>query len=312
MIPTSCEFIVDRQVTGRSRHGRHMHTLRKLAREIHRRSVWQVLAGYATVSAAVLFGLDRASVPLGLPLWTTDMAIALLLIGLPIVGATTLAHGAPPWLRIEDEIDPNDLVGLTPDEVHVIPRDHPLHSVRLLTWRNAILGGVMASALLVTSVVAYLAMWSLGIGPVGSLLAQGILEPGDRVLLMVAEVADGPDAAQGVIAFAEHMRLCDVLEVAEWASLGIDRPADLAAAVAGAAAANLGAVVVASLVRDGDGYRVSGSIHLPDGRRVAAFEEVTEDGDDLIEATELVSTRLRERFGESLRDIRAGRSSRST
>lgn len=282
-----------------------MHTLRKIAREIHRRSVWQVLTGYAALSAAVVFGLDSVSVPLGLPLWTTDMAIALLLIGLPIVGATTLAQGGPPWLRIEDEVDPNDLVGLTPEEVHVIPHRHPLHRVRLLTWRNAILGGVMASALLVTSVVAYLAMWSLGIGPVGSLMAQGILQPGDRVLLMVTDVADGPDAARGVIAFAEHMRLSEILEVAEWASLGIERPTDVAAAVAGAGAANLAAVVVASLVREGAGYRVSGAIHLPDGRRVAAFEETTEADGDLLEATVLVSTRLRERFGESLRDIRA-------
>lgn len=283
-----------------------MHTLRKIAREIHRRSVWQVLTVYAVLSAAILFALDRAELVLGLPLWTTEMAIALLLIGLPIIAATTLAQGAPPWLRIEDEVDPNELVGRTPDEVLVIPRDHPLYRVRLLTWRNAILGGVMASALLVTSVVAYLAMWSLGIGPVGSLLAQGILEPGDRVLLMVTDVAEGPEAARGVIRFAEHLRLCEVLEVAEWASLGIDRPDDVAAALAGAEAAEIAAVVVASLVRSGDGYRVRGSIHLPGGQQVASFDEVTEAEGDLIEATELVSTRLRERFGESLRDIRAG------
>lgn len=283
-----------------------MHTLRKFAREIHRRSVWQVLIGYAVVSATLLYGLERASVPLGLPLWTTDMAVALLLIGLPIIAATTLAQGAPPWLRIEDEVDPNDLVGRTPDEVHVIPHHHPLHRVRLLTWRNAILGGVMASALLVTSIVAYLAMWSLGIGPVGSLLAQGILEPGDRVLLIVSDVADGPEAANGVIRFAEHLRLCQVLEVAEWASLGIERPEDLTAALAGADAGDFGAVVVASLVRAGDGFRVTGSIHLPDGQRVASFDEVTDAEGDVLEAVELVSTRLRERFGESLRDIRAG------
>lgn len=283
-----------------------MHTLRKLAREIHRRSVWLVLPGYLLMSWGILVVLERASVPLGLPLWTLDMATALLLIGLPIVGATTLAHGAPPWLRIEDEVDPNDLVGRTPDEVHVVPHRHPLHQVRLLTWRNAILGGVMASALLVTSVVAYLAMWSLGIGPVGSLLAQGILEPGDRVLLIVTDVADGPDGAQGVIGFAEHLRLCTVLEVQEWGALGIDRPASVEAAVAEASAIDLGAVVEASLIREGDGYRVSGAIHLPDGRRVASFEEVTESGADLTAATELVSTRIREKFGESLRDIRAG------
>jgi len=64
--------------------------------------------------------------------------------------------------------------------------------------------------------------------------------------------------------------------------------------------------VEASLVREGDGYRVFAAIHLPDGRRIASFQEFTESGADLEAATELVSTRIREKFGESLRAIRAG------
>ena len=58
-----------------------------------------------------------------------------------------------------------------------------MYASGVFTWRNSILGGVAAAALLVASVVTYLTMWALGIGPVGSLLAQGVLEEGDGVLL---------------------------------------------------------------------------------------------------------------------------------
>ena len=78
-----------------------------------------------------------------------------------------------------------------PEEVHVIPQAHPMHGVGLFTWRNAILGGVMAAALLTTSVAAYLAMWALGIGPVGSLIAQGVIDPNDPVILADFDSGNG-------------------------------------------------------------------------------------------------------------------------
>ena len=66
----------------------------------------------------------------------------------------------------------------------------------VFTWRNSILGGVAGAALLAASVVAYLTMWTLGIGPVGSLMAQGILDEGDGLLLAEFENRTG-DAALG-------------------------------------------------------------------------------------------------------------------
>jgi hypothetical protein len=103
----------------------------------------------------------------GLPGWTTRFAFVLLLMGVPVVVATAIVQKGVPALRGEyrDEVDPEELVGRTADEVHVVPRAHLFDRIRLFTWRNAALGGVGAAVLLVVSVVGYRAMWTLGIWP---------------------------------------------------------------------------------------------------------------------------------------------------
>src|SRR5690606_28860924 len=58
----------------------------------------------------------------------------------------------------------------------------PIHH-RLLTWRNAILGGVAAFALLGLAVTGYFVMRVTGIGPVASLAAQGIIEEGEAIII---------------------------------------------------------------------------------------------------------------------------------
>jgi hypothetical protein len=47
---------------------------------------------------------------------------------------------------------------------------------RLFTWRNALLGGAAAFALLGVGATGYMGMRTLGIGAPGTLLAQGVLE----------------------------------------------------------------------------------------------------------------------------------------
>lgn len=68
---------------------------------------------------------------------------------------------------------------------------------RLLTWRNAILGGVGALSLVGVAVVVYFIMWSTGIGPVGNLVAQGVIQQGDRVVL--ATFTDRTDEGLGAV-----------------------------------------------------------------------------------------------------------------
>ena len=80
-----------------------MSGLKRLIQEIHRRSLWQVLAIYL-VGAAVGYQLIEALVSgLGLPAWFPALAIVLFIVGLPIVLATALVQeGARPAERPDE------------------------------------------------------------------------------------------------------------------------------------------------------------------------------------------------------------------
>ncbi len=297
-----------------------MHRLTKLLREIHRRSVWQVLGVYLGGSWAVLQAVDFLTGFAGLPGWTTSFALVLLLIGLPIVVATAIVQEGPPALTGEyrDEVDPNELVGRTPAEVHVDPSAHPLSRERILTWRNAILGGVCAAVLLFGSVVAYLAMWALGIGPVGSLLAQGVLDERDPVILAdFADRAGDPTLAAAVTAAfrvdlveSRIVTLLDghaIQDALQRMGRAQDARLDPSVAREVAVREGLKAVVEGDVSRVGTGYLLTARIVIPsDGHAVAAFRADAEGDADLLPAIDRLSESVREKAGESLRDIRAG------
>ena len=117
-----------------------MSGLKRLIGEIHRRSLWQVLAIYIVVSWVALQVVDVLVDNFGLPEWLPTFALALLVIGLPIVLATAIVQEGGPSLG---RADPT----LLPREEEAVGRAQPTGPRRLLTWRNAILGGVFAFAL---------------------------------------------------------------------------------------------------------------------------------------------------------------------
>jgi hypothetical protein len=295
-----------------------IHPIRKLAREIHRRSVWQVLTVFLLGSWVLLRAVDLLTLSTGLPEWTPAMALVLLLIGLPITVATTAVQGGLPGLRIEDEVDPNELVGLTPEQVLVVPEAHPLYGTGVLTWRNAILGGVMAATLLAGSVTAYLAMWSFGIGPVGSLVAQGVLDERDRIVLagfvnltddeglgaLVTEAFRVDLEGSQIVAILPEERVVEALN-----RLGngpeVPRTEEVAREVSELLGAK--AFISGDVVRERGSLVLRASVLRTDtGEPLASFREMARGDTDLIAAIDMLAQKVRERIGESLRVIRAG------
>ncbi len=112
--------------------------LKRLIREIHRRSLLQVLGIYIFASWAVLQVVDTLGGALRLPEWLEPMALVLLIIGLPIVLATAFVQ--------------EGMSGRSAGDVEVagVPADAPAATGAsgLFTWRNALGGGVLAFALL--------------------------------------------------------------------------------------------------------------------------------------------------------------------
>ena len=120
-----------------------MSSLRQLISEIHRRSLWQVLAIYVVggwICYSVIQGLTEG---LDLPSWFPALALVLFIAGLPVVLATAFLQEGfqsrsqrDPTLIPGTEIGVGGVTGTQSSETSAW-RD-------LFTWRNAMLGAVAA------------------------------------------------------------------------------------------------------------------------------------------------------------------------
>jgi hypothetical protein len=84
-----------------------MTRLRQLIREIHRRSLWQVLGTYVVGSWLLLQAVDTLAGALHLPDWASPFALFLLIIGFPIVLATAFRRTParrPGWIAAGDSL----------------------------------------------------------------------------------------------------------------------------------------------------------------------------------------------------------------
>jgi TolB-like protein/Flp pilus assembly protein TadD len=137
--------------------------LKDLVREIHRRSLWQVLGIYLGASWVIFQGIQAIVEGLKLPDWIPGFAVVLLLIGLPVVLATAFVQeGVRPRESTTAGGDQGERGDAGSDRARSASELDSLDGVEtLFTWRNAILGGVGAFAL-------------LGLMAVGWLLIRGV------------------------------------------------------------------------------------------------------------------------------------------
>jgi tetratricopeptide (TPR) repeat protein len=308
-----------------------MNPLKSLVHEAHRRSLWQVMGIFLAASWGVVEVVDLLTEQVGLPDWTPTMALVLLLIGLPVVLATAFVQEGMPGAesRGDDGGDASEAggsdAGDAPAAVNLAagtgsldrPTTRPSQTRRLLTWKNAIMGGVGAFTLLGFSLFVYFVMWTSGIGPVGNLVAQGIIDEGERVVLAEFEDATG-EGLGAVVTEALRVDLSEasVLDLVEEADLAsvlgrmqVERGAVLTADVAREAAEREGikAVIDGEVASVGTGYIVTAALRsASDGRSIASFRVTADGPDGIIASIDKLSQDIREKSGESLRTIRSG------
>jgi len=163
-------------------------------------------------------------------------------------------------------------------------------------------------------------MWALGVGPVGSLVAQGVLNVGDGVLLAEFDNHTN-DAALGAAvtdAFREGLWESRVVTLIEAATIsealqrmGRDPGIPLTSPVARALAQREGirTTVEGDISLRGDDYVVVARIvSVASGVSQAEYSKRVHGDDALMEAIGQLTARIRERVGESLRTIRASES----
>jgi tetratricopeptide (TPR) repeat protein len=160
-------------------------------------------------------------------------------------------------------------------------------------------------------------MRALGIGPAGTLMATGVLEERDPILLADFENRT-TDSALGTtitealridISQSQVVRLVDPATVAATLRrMGVDPTALLDEGLGRQVARREGlkAVLTGEVALVGRGYMLSTRLISPaDGAVLAAERKTAADDGDLISAIERLSRAVRERIGESLKGIRA-------
>ena len=234
-----------------------MSRLKKLIREIHRRSLWQVLGVYVVGSWLVLQVVDTLAGALNLPDWAPPFALFLLIIGLPIVLATAfIQEGARPAEgEAEEEVADSST--------------EPAAGSGLLTWRNAIVGAVGA-ALLWGGVAIGWFLFGRDSGAAVESAVAAEADPGIAVLPFTVSGSEVDALGEGLVHLL-HSNLNDVgglraiapgTVLAQWdRRVGEDERAELGTALEVAAASGGRYALVGSAVSLGARVRLEGTLY---------------------------------------------------
>jgi tetratricopeptide (TPR) repeat protein len=190
----------------------------------------------------------------------------------------------------------------------------------LVSWRRTAMGGAFAVGAFVVLVGGWMVLRALGIGPSASLIGAGKLAEKDRVILTEFK---GPatDSLMGAtvteafrtdLAQSQSLSVMSVPAVRE-ALQRMQRPVgtrvDFALAREIASREGIKAVVEGEVVTLGGAYVLSARLTAAQsGEELASFRETADDAADIIPAISRLSKKLREKTGESLKNIQSARS----
>ena len=282
------------------------------------RTLLQVLGIYGAGSWVVLQVVDVLRENMGLPNWVFPFALVLLLIGLPVILTTAFVQkrmstaSAVPVDGSESSAGSSAAAAVP--AVDAGPQPSP-EMRRMFTWKNALVGGGLALVMLVVVTGGFMYMRNSGIGPVGSLVASGLLD--EKASIVIAEF-ESPDPSLGSAA-TEALRIdlaqSEVINVVDPAALvdalermQLDSNDPLTFEVARELAVREGypAVIAGEIQAIGNGYSLSARIvDATSGQTLASHRETAADADAIIPAIDALSAKMRERIGESYTDLRA-------
>jgi len=271
------------------------------------RSLWQVLALYAGASWVILQVVDVVKDNMGLPDWVFPFALILLLIGLPIIVATAMVQG-----RRAPEKAADAASGSKSGEDSPTIAEPAVHH-KLLTWKNSLLGGGLAMVFLAIVTAGFMYMRNNGIGPVGSLVAKGLIDERSEIMVADFEAADdmlgrmASEALRVDLSQSDIVRLVNPRTV-EGALRRMQVPegtrVDEATAREIAEREGIAAVVGGEILSGGGSYVITAHLVSPGGDLLGNARVTAADSSKIIEAIDKLSRNLREQIGESYSSMR--------
>ncbi len=254
---------------------------------IRRARLVQIVGVYVGISFGILQAVDIFANRLPIPEWTFVATFVLLLIGLPVVTATALLQSRSKEARGS-----------------------------WLTWGRTLRGGLAGAAGLALLVVGISVLGVLGMGPASSLIARGVMDARDRILIAEFTSPTGDAALAGALteAFRVDFEQSPVVTLVPMpfvrdalVRMGRDPAAELDPATARELAEREGikAVVVGEVGAVGRSFVVTGRLLSASDGEVLASHRESADSANLIAAVDQVSKTLRKQIGESLRSLRA-------
>ncbi|MFV1987877.1 MAG: hypothetical protein ACC682_11400 [Gemmatimonadota bacterium] len=288
--------------------------MKNIFREVHSRSLWQVLGLYLAVSWIVLQVVDVLADNVALPDWVFPISLVLLLLGLPVVLGTAFVQGGFGSGGRRSEVQATEGGATVGATASVADEPRRRAGSDLLTWRNATRGGLAAFVLLVLGVGGWLGMRTLGIGAAGTLVAKGMLDA--RASVVIADFsASGADATLArtlteafridfsdspVVDVVDPSRVTEALRRME---RDPEAPLDAELAREVAQREGFAAVIAGEIGVAGSSYLVTGQVIAASDGAVLVSHRETASEDDLLDAIDALSRRLRERIGEPLTSI---------
>lgn len=250
---------------------------------------------FGVVGLVVLGVVYLLVLQVGLPMWVFGWAVVLVLVGLPLVIATAVLERrhvqgggkeGPPW--------------------------------SLLSWRRTLMGGGLVFGALALVTAGLATSGALGVGPAATLISSG--EMGERERLILADFENRTSDSTHGTTVTELMRIglsqstaistMDPLQLGRTLQLMRRDVSDgVTEEVAHAAAEREGlkGIITGEVAAIGSRLTITARLVSTDGDVLLAETEQAAGADDLVDAVDRISNRMRERFGESLRDIRRGK-----
>jgi hypothetical protein len=292
-----------------------------LVLEVHRRSLWQVLAVYVGASWAVLEATDQVQERFLMPDWVYGAAWVVLLVGFPIVLAAALVReevarpGPESEPGSEAETPPAVQAKRTEGAEHAAPASG-LSGIlaRRLTRGRAVLAVVVALVLVGLAgalvVVRGAARVTEAEGSAGDAFAE-------RAWLVVAEF-EAPEGEED-LARAARTALMTELEQSRYVNVYGDNqvrpvllrmtlpdttPLDERLALELAQREGLAAVLAGSVNRVGGGYQLSARVIEPGSGRELIRVGAAAGSDRLLEGIQDLSRQVRARLGEGGAELR--------